>query len=117
MVCIIIIIKLSALLYKKDKENKELMKWVIQIKEATISNDIIIETDNLNEKIKTSNEDLTIPIITSKNKWLYPEDDFGNMTKGKVYNSIRYESGIIVENSSLDKMKIITKKKKKNNRK
>ena len=53
-----------------------------------------------------------MPIITTKNTFLYPDDDFGTMKNGKVYNSITYENGIIDKNSNVDKMKIITIKKK-----
>ncbi len=49
-------------------------------------------------------------IKTSKNKWLYPTDEYGKMERGKVYESQTYESGI--QEPTTNKFKIINKRKK-----
>ena len=110
--CFIFIVRLFSLFRKKDNGNQKLIETEISNIERDISNKKVIETNHKDEKGETSNEELSKPIITTKNTFLYPDDDFGTMKNGKVYNSITYESGIIDKNSNVDKMKIITIKKK-----
>ncbi|NDP28838.1 MAG: hypothetical protein GZ087_15670 [Flavobacterium sp.] len=82
---------------------------------SNIENDFSVEylDDNDFTIIETTaaNEKNGKPISITKNTFLYPDDDFGIMIKGKVYNSIVYDYEIN-DNSSKDKMKIITSKKK-----
>ncbi len=41
-------------------------------------------------QIITETAKQTNPEIATKNKWLYPTDEFGKMEKGIVYESITY---------------------------
>lgn len=45
---------------------------------------------NKNEKKVTKEPNK--PIISDKNKWLYPTDEFGKMEKGTEYESKPYEN-------------------------
>ena len=116
VLCFIFIVRLFSLFRKKDNGNQKLIETEIFNPERNISNKKVIETNHKDEKDETSNEQLSKPIITTKNTFLYPDDVFGTLTKGKVYNSIVYDSEIS-DNSTKDKMKIRTIKKKKNSSK
>ena len=52
-------------------------------KEIEISEEFIIETHISNKKVKVSDENTDVPINLTKNKWLYPDDDFGEMKTGR----------------------------------
>ena len=116
VLCFTFIVRLFSLFRKKDNGNQKLIETEIFNTERNISNKKVIETNHKDEKDENSNEELSKPIITTKNTFLYPDDDFGTLTKGKVYNSIVYDSEIS-DNSTKDKMKIRTIKKKKNSSK
>ena len=75
-------------------------------------NNELLDKDPENKETLKPEDYYFVPIITTKNTFLYPDDDFGIMTKGKVLNSIVYDCEIN-DNTSQDKMKIITTKKKK----
>lgn len=56
-----------------------------------------MENNNLNKNLMMFDNINQIKInhnITTKNKWLYPTDEFGKMEKGIVYESLTYESGV-----------------------
>ena len=96
--CFIFIIKQFSSFFKKHEDTQEL-----------------IESNNpSNKTVEIPNEKITEPIIPSKNKWLYPTDEFGDMKKGVVYNSTTYEREIN-ENNTIEK-KIIIFKSRKNSR-
>lgn len=48
------------------------------------------------------------PEKTTKNKWLYPADEFGKMEKDVVYESKTYQSGIRENNGETENLIIIT---------
>ena len=50
------------------------------------------------------------PQEPTKNKWLYPTDEFGKLEKDMVYESKTYQSGI--RETEMDSLKIITVKQK-----
>ena len=47
---------------------------------------------NQNKNEKKVTKEPKKPIISDKNKWLYPTDEFGKMEKGTEYESKPYES-------------------------
>lgn len=49
-------------------------------------------------------------IETPKNKWLYTTDNFGKLEKDMIFESKRYESGII--EAETENFKIVTKKER-----
>lgn len=51
----------------------------------------LLFNQNKNEKKKV-NKEPNKPIISDKNKWLYPTDEFGKMEKGTEYESKHYEN-------------------------
>ena len=72
-----------------------------------------INSTDLNQKETiVSDEKSEQILITTKNSFLNPDDNFGTLTKGKVFNSIVYDYEMN-DNSNKDKMKIRTIKKKK----
>jgi hypothetical protein len=50
----------------------------------------LLFNQNKNEKKVTTEPNK--PIISDKNKWLYPTDEFGKMEKGTEYESKSYEN-------------------------
>ncbi|CAM3774536.1 hypothetical protein FLGE108171_14580 [Flavobacterium gelidilacus] len=87
----VIIVKVYNLFFKNDKEKQKATKG---------------------EKAATENSKSDQnPIPTNKNKWLYPSDNFGNLEKGTVYNSITFNKESEDKNTSQKKMKILTNEK------
>ena len=96
LICLIAIVKLFYSLKKKE---------VITTKNEvpTKEKDLVITTDNIQKQIEYEKP--------TKNKWLYPTDEYGKIEKDMVYESKVYRSGI-KENKADKEFKIITKKKK-----
>jgi len=85
---IVVLVILLYYCYKSDSLNKE------QIKSETtkeIDSEIIndINTEIANQIIPEAAKEIK-PEIVTKNKWLYPTDEFGKMERGVVHDSITY---------------------------
>ena len=112
VVCFVIIRILFTSFFKRHEGIQEIIEPNLFNKEVKFSDEHINDKDSANCESRFSDENSMKPIVTSKNRFLYPDDDFGNLVKGTVYDSKTYDSEIIDNNK--DKMKIITKKKKNN---
>lgn len=117
VICFIIIKKLFSLLNNKIETTEEWNEPILSAIKVEFSDEHLNNTDFANKESKVDDGNIVELIIITKNKWLYPDDDFGNMIKGTVYNSETYDNEIKDNNSNNDKMKIRTIKKKKNNSK
>ncbi len=116
MICIVLIRKLISSFDKKQEGNQEVIDPNHSKKQNEFSAVHLNDNDFTTKETEIYDEKSVNSIITSKNSFLYPDDDFGTMTKGKVYNSIVYDYEVD-DNDSKDKMKIIRSRKKKNSSK
>ena len=117
VICFIIIRKLFSLLNNKIKTTEEWNEPILSAKKVVFSDEHVNNTDFNNKEPTVADGNIVEPIIITENKWLYPDDHFGNLIKGTVYNCETYDIEINDNNSNEDKMKIRTIKKKKNNSK
>ena len=113
VVCFVITRKLISSFDKTQEENQDIIDQIHSNKENDFSAEHINSNDLAYKETIVADEKNAQLISNTKNSFLYPDDDFGTMTKGKVFNSIVYEYDIN-DNSNKDKMKIRTIKKKKN---
>jgi len=57
---------------------------------------------NFFRKRKNTNEKVIKPKMPTKNKWLYPTDNFGKMKKGVVLDSVPYKRETMVNKMHLE---------------
>lgn len=88
LIGIILIVKLFCSFYKRNHTSHELIKSSNATQKQNKSN--------------RANQKLIKPQMTTKNKWLNPINEFGDMEKGVVYESQTYEREITLSTKHSD---------------